>query len=72
MQDIRVIVLKDDGLYFAQCLEVDVAAQGATPEEAIARLKNVLNAEAEELRNKGRSLKDIGPAPEPYRALDAR
>lgn len=66
---IRVVVLKDDDIYVAQCLEVDVAAQGATPEQAMQRLKVALCAEEEEARQSGKSLDDIGPAPDAFRAV---
>ena len=35
------IFLEDD-MYVAQCLEVDVASQGATPDEALANLEEAL------------------------------
>ncbi|MGR9312144.1 type II toxin-antitoxin system HicB family antitoxin [Rhizobium leguminosarum] len=65
-EQIRVIVLQDDGVFVAQCLEVDIAAQGKTAEEAMARLKLAFNAEVREAKESGRSLMDIGPAPEAF------
>ena len=35
-------VTPDDGMYVAQCIEVDVASQGDTVEEALANLKEAL------------------------------
>ena len=35
-------VLKEDGWYVAQCLEVDVASQGKTEEEALRNLAEAL------------------------------
>ncbi len=35
-------VTKDDDAFVAQCLEVDVASQGETIEEALANLKEAL------------------------------
>ncbi len=68
-QAIRVVVFKDGDLFVAQALEVDVAAQGKTAEEASARLNCVLRTEAREMADEGRSLFDIGPAPAPFHAL---
>lgn len=36
-------VWKEDDWYIAQCLEVDVASQGETREEAIANLREALH-----------------------------
>lgn len=33
---------REDGWYIAQCLEVDVASQGETEEEALANLREAL------------------------------
>jgi len=35
-------LIEDDGLYVAQCIEVDVASQGETVEKALANLKEAL------------------------------
>jgi predicted RNase H-like HicB family nuclease len=35
-------VQREDGWYVAQCLEVDVASQGATHEEALNNLREAL------------------------------
>jgi hypothetical protein len=66
---VRVVVFKDGDHYVAQALEVDIAAQGASPEEASRRLGVVLDAEAREAKAEGRDLFDIGPAPETMRVL---
>lgn len=66
---IRVVVFKDGDHYVAQALEVDVAAQGFTPEEAPRRLGVALDAEARDAQAEGRDLFDIGPAPETMRIL---
>lgn len=66
---IRVVVFKDGDLFIAQALEVDVAAQGQTAEEATTRLQRALRTEAREMASAGRSLFDIGPAPVPFHAL---
>lgn len=66
---IRVVVFKDGDHYVAQALEVDVAAQGFTPEEASRRRGVALDAEARDAQAEGRDLFDIGPAPETMRIL---
>lgn len=35
-------VTKEDGIYVAQCLEVDIASQGSSPEESLANLQEAL------------------------------
>ena len=60
---VRVIVFKDGDIFVAQCLEVDIAAQGATEAEAGIRLQAAFAAEQEEARISGRNFMDIGPAP---------
>jgi predicted RNase H-like HicB family nuclease len=35
-------ITQEDDLYIAQCLEVDVASQGASPDEAVANLREAL------------------------------
>jgi len=66
---IRVVVFRDGDRYIAQALEVDIAAQGPSPEEASRRLETALSAEAREAEAEGRDLFDIGPAPETIRVL---
>ncbi len=68
-EQFRVIVLKDAGVYVAQCLEVDVSAQGATPDEAMQRLGIAFRAEVREAKQNGKSIMDIGPAPASYSAM---
>lgn len=41
-------VWKEDKLYVAQCIEVDVASQGNTEEEALTNLKEALELHFEE------------------------
>jgi hypothetical protein len=60
----RVIVLRDGDVFVAQCLEVDIAAQGTTADEALTRLGVAFRAELREAQATGRSIEDIGPAPE--------
>ncbi len=40
--DFTVSVWQEEDLFVAQCLEVDVASQGATEEEAVANLREAL------------------------------
>jgi predicted RNase H-like HicB family nuclease len=39
---LRYIVYSQDGAFVAQCLDVDVASEGDTEEEAVANLKEAL------------------------------
>jgi predicted RNase H-like HicB family nuclease len=41
-------IWQEDDLFVAQCLEVDVASQGATEEEALANLREALELHFEE------------------------
>jgi len=45
------VVTQEDDLFVAQCLEVDVASQGATEEEALANLREALELYFEEPRD---------------------
>jgi len=46
--DFTVSMWQEDDLFVAQCLEVDVASQGRTEEEAIANLREALELHFEE------------------------
>lgn len=46
--DFTVSVWQEEDLFVAQCLEVDVASQGATEEEALANLREALELHFEE------------------------
>ena len=63
---LRVVVFKDGDLFVAQCLEIDIAAQGATEAEAAMRLNAVFAAEIAAAKEAGRSVEDIGPAPDAF------
>jgi predicted RNase H-like HicB family nuclease len=41
-RELSAVVTREDEWYVAQCLEVDVASQGRTEEEALANLKEAL------------------------------
>jgi len=61
---IRVITFRASDLYIAQGLEVDICAQGKSPDEANRRFSIALNAEARDALEAGRDLFDvIEPAP---------
>lgn len=66
---IRVVGVKDGDLYFVQALEVDIAAQGRTLDEAAERIRVALNAELREADASGRDLFDLGPAPKSFHDL---
>jgi len=42
-------ITQEDDLFVAQCLEVDVASQGESPDEAIANLREALELHFEPL-----------------------
>jgi predicted RNase H-like HicB family nuclease len=45
------VVTREDDLFVAQCLEVDIASQGATEQEALANLREALELYFEEPRD---------------------
>lgn len=45
-------IWKEGTWYVAQCIEIDVASQGMTKEEALANLREALELHFEELRAK--------------------
>lgn len=55
---IRAVIFPDHGKWVAQCLEVDVGAQGDSPEKALANLEVALKIEGD--------APSIGPAPKHY------
>jgi predicted RNase H-like HicB family nuclease len=61
--DLRILLIRDGDIFVAQCLELDVAAQGSSKDEALSRLNAVMRIEIKEARDQGRDIKDIGPAP---------
>lgn len=64
LETIRAIVFQDHGQWVAQCIEVDVAAQGVNVDEAVERLEAALTYEADYTRKRfGTSFKGIDPAP---------
>lgn len=46
--DFTVSIWQEDDLFIAQCLDVDVASQGRTEEEALANLREALELHFEE------------------------
>ena len=42
-RNLNVSILQEDGWHIAQCLEVDVASQGETEDEALANLREALH-----------------------------
>lgn len=63
---LRVIVFKDGDIFVAQCLEIDISAQGSTEAEAAMRLNAVFVDEMAAAKASGLTLEDIGPAPESF------
>ena len=59
-----VVVLRDDDLWVAQCLEHDIGAQAADVDTLMTRLEVVLKAEMKEsMAAHGKPFAGIGPAP---------
>ncbi len=42
-RDFNAVITKEDGWYIAQCLEVDVASQGKSENEAMSNLFDALS-----------------------------
>jgi len=42
MRTLNYVIWEEDGAFVAQCLDVDVASEGDTQDEAIANLKEAL------------------------------
>lgn len=69
-QTYRVVGLKDGDLFVAQMLELDVAAQGRSFDEALDRLKTAFAAEKKEAEASGLDILDVvGPAPKAFHDL---
>jgi len=58
------LIIKEDGLYAAICLEFDVASQGETVEEAEANIKEAVELYLEDVYE-SRDEKDFIPRPAP-------
>lgn len=74
MKKFRVLVISEGGHYVSQALELDIAAQGKTIQEAIASFERTMDATISIALRRGEvPFKDIGPAPEWYQKkwLDA-
>ena len=48
MQTVRYVVYEDDGAFVAQCLDVDIASEGDTEEEAVENLREALTLYGED------------------------
>lgn len=67
---IRAIVFQDAGQWIAQCIEVDVAAQGGTVDEAVERLESLIASEADYTQKRfGKAFAGIAPAPARFEAM---
>ncbi len=65
---VSVLLHMDRGAWVAQCLEYDVAAQGATIPEAKENFLSTLEAQIRfDLRDGKTPLADLDPAPRSYR-----
>lgn len=62
--DIRVVVYQEENQWFAQALEVDVAAQADTMNAALRRFDATMRAHLSHCAAHGMDLqKEVGPAP---------
>lgn len=68
-EPLRVVVLRDGDVFVAQCLEIDIAAQGLSEVDAISRLKAVLRAESVMAEEQGKTIADLGPAPDAFHRI---
>jgi predicted RNase H-like HicB family nuclease len=50
MRTVRYVIWEEDGAFVAQCLDVDVASEGDTQDEALASLKEALELYFEDTR----------------------
>ena len=66
---IRVLVIREEGHYVAQCLEYDIGAQADDLDELRVRLMVAVEAERQEsIKRHGSPFAGLGPAP--YRFYD--
>ena len=69
-KNLRVIVFREGDVYVAQCIEYDIAAQGATIESVIDRLELTIDAEFAFCGEDGKEPREsISPAPVYYHKL---
>lgn len=65
--NLNVLLMKDGGMWSAQCLEHNIAAQGDTTNDAIMELARTITGELALRADKGQEgLKDIPRAPDFY------
>ena len=62
MKEFNVVVCKRDKCYIARCMELGIACQGETEEEAKAGLIEALEAYLESYKNQART-KEAKPKP---------
>jgi len=63
---IRVVIFREGECFIASAVDVDIAAQGKTRDEALNALRVVMHAE---LSERGGDLSEIGPAPDMIRQM---
>lgn len=62
--DLRAVVYKEEDLFVAHCLEMDIVGSGNSPEKAIDQMQELLEAQFDlSIKN---NLEIIHPAPEGY------
>jgi hypothetical protein len=61
--DLRVILYREDGKWLAHCLELDIVAEGATPQEAIEDIVDLCNLQVRTALEDGDLQSVFRPAP---------
>ena len=70
MQTLSILLLKEDGGWSAQCLEIDIAAQGDTIKKAVDQLQFIIVSEvAFAVERQREPFEGIDRAPQHFWAL---
>ena len=64
--NVNVIVYPEDGVWIAQCLEIDISCQAKTPNELYTRLMKNIAANLAISTHLGKNPLSIGPAPKKF------
>jgi hypothetical protein len=63
---LRGIIYPEDGVWLAHCLEMDIVAEGTTPEKAFQDLVDLCNWQLEVAKKQGDVESAFRPAPPEY------
>ena len=58
-REFSAVVTREDDLFVAQCLDVDVASQGASEEEALANLREALESYFEDSATEAPTIRKV-------------